>query len=60
MMEHGERVAREIGAEYIVTYRPKHPLSAAKPGEYRRVEVASRRAGLYLRTRRGYFVPQQQ
>jgi hypothetical protein len=47
-------VAREIGAEYIVTYRPKRPLSAAKPGEYRRVEVAARRVGLYLRTRRGY------
>jgi len=60
MMSHAEKVAREIGAEYIVTYRPKRPLSAAKPGEYRRVEVASRRVGLYLRTRRGYFVPQQQ
>ena len=60
MMSHGEKVAREIGAEYIVTYRPKRPLSAAKPGEYRRVDVASRRVGLYLRTRRGYFVPQQQ
>jgi VWFA-related protein len=60
MMNHAEQVAREIGAEYIVTYRPKRPLSAAKPGEYRRVEVASRRSGLYLRTRKGYFVPQSQ
>jgi VWFA-related protein len=60
MLAHAEQVARQIGAEYIVTYRPKRPLSAAKPGEYRRVEVASRRAGLYLRTRRGYFVPQSQ
>lgn len=59
MLAQGERVAREIGAEYIVTYRPKRPLSEAKPGEYRRVEVASRRVGLYLRTRRGYFVPEQ-
>jgi len=59
MVAHAEKVAREIGAEYIVTYRPKRPLAAAKPGEYRRVEVASRRAGLYLRTRRGYFVPSQ-
>jgi len=60
MFAHAERVAREIGAEYIVTYRPKRPLSAAKPGEYRRVEVAARRVGLYLRTRRGYSVPEAQ
>jgi len=60
MVTHADQVAREIGAEYIVTYRPKRPLSAAQPGEYRRVEIASRRVGLYLRTRRGYFVPQSQ
>jgi VWFA-related protein len=57
MMGQAEKVAREIGAEYIVTYRPKKPLATAAPGEYRRVEVASRRVGLYLRSRRGYFVP---
>jgi VWFA-related protein len=56
MIAHAEQVSREIGAEYIVTYRPKRPLSSAQPGEYRRVEIASRRVGLYLRTRRGYFV----
>ena len=60
MMSHADRVAREIGAEYIVTYRPTRPLSAAKPGEYRRVEVASRRVGLYLRSRKGYVVPAQE
>lgn len=57
MITQAEQVAREIGAEYIVTYRPKKPLVSAEPGEYRRVEVASRRVGLYLRSRRGYFVP---
>ena len=60
MMDHADRVAREIGAEYIVTYRPKRPLSAAKPGEYRRVEVAARRVGLYLKSRKGYVVPAQE
>ena len=60
MFAQAERVASQIGAEYIVTYRPKRPLSEAKSGEYRRVEVAARRVGLYLRTRRGYFVPQPQ
>ena len=57
MIAQSEEVAREIGAEYVVTYRPKRPLADAKPGEYRKVEVASRRVGLYLRSRRGYIVP---
>lgn len=50
-------VARAIAAEYVVTYRPKRPLAEAKPGEYRRIEVASRRTGLNLQARRGYVVP---
>jgi hypothetical protein len=53
-------VAREIGAEYVLTYRPKRPLAVAAAGEYRRVEVASRRVGLTLRSRRGYVVPTEQ
>lgn len=57
MIAKGEEVARAIGAEYVVTYRPTRPLAEAKPGEYRKVEVASRRVGLYLRSRRGYVVP---
>jgi VWFA-related protein len=58
MIAKGDELARDIGAEYIVTYRPTRPLAEAKPGEYRKVEVASRRVGLYLRSRRGYVVPQ--
>ena len=57
MIAKGEEVARDIGAAYVVTYRPTRPLAEAKPGEYRKVEVASRRVGLYLRSRRGYVVP---
>jgi len=57
MILKGDEVARDIGAEYIVTYRPTRPLAEAQPGEYRKVEVASRRVGLYLRSRRGYVVP---
>ena len=60
MITQSEEVAREIGAEYVVTYRPTRPLAAAQPGEYRKIEVASRRVGLYLRSRRGYIVPNQQ
>lgn len=57
MIAKGEEVARDIGAEYVVTYRPTRPLAEAQPGEYRRVQVGSRRVGLYLRSRRGYVVP---
>jgi hypothetical protein len=56
-MTQADTVARDIGSQYVLTYRPTHPLSQAKPGEYRKVEVASRRVGLYLRSRKGYEVP---
>ena len=52
-MAQAREAARDIGAEYVVTYRPKRPLAAAKQGEYRRIEVASRRVGLSLRSRQG-------
>jgi len=57
MISQAAEVAGDIGAEYVVTYRPKKPLSSARVGEYRRIEVASRRVGLSLRSRRGYVVP---
>jgi len=60
MLAEANEVARAIGAEYVVTYRPKRPLAEAKPGEYRRIEVASRRVGLNLQARHGYVVPQVQ
>lgn len=60
MLAEANEVARAIGAEYVVTYRPKRPLAEAKPGEYRRIEVAARRVGLNLQARRGYVVPQVQ
>jgi VWFA-related protein len=56
MVGEATAVARDIGAEYVVTYRPKRPLVAAEPGEYRRIQVTSRRVGLSLRSRRGYIV----
>ena len=59
MLIQANEVARAIGAEYVVTYRPKRPLAEANPGEYRRIEVASRRVGLSLHSRRGYIVPQE-
>ncbi|MDX6611498.1 MAG: Ca-activated chloride channel [Blastocatellia bacterium] len=58
MLKQSDEVAREIGAQYVVTYRPARPLSESKPGEYRRIEVASRRVGLHLSARRGYVTTQ--
>ena len=60
MLAQANEVARAISAEYVVTYRPKRPLAEATPGEYRRIEVASRRPGLNLQSRRGYVVPTPQ
>ena len=54
MLSEADKVAREIGSEYVVTYRPTKPLATARPNEYRRIEVASRRVGLSVRSRRGY------
>jgi VWFA-related protein len=56
MIEMGAEVAREIGSQYVITYRPKRPLASAPPNEYRRIRVAPRRIGLQLRARRGYVV----
>jgi len=60
LLSEAERLARDIGSQYVVTYRPTRSLAFAKPGEYRKVEVASRRVGLYLRSRRGYIVTNPQ
>ena len=60
MIAQGRTVAREIGAQYVLTYRPKRPLATAPPTEYRRLTVSPRRIGLVLRSRRGYVVASQQ
>lgn len=56
MVAQADEVARDIGAQYVVTYTPRKPLASARSGEYRHLEVASRRVGLQLRSRRGYVV----
>jgi VWFA-related protein len=60
MRREGREVARDIGAQYVITYKPKRPLSSSEPGEYRRVKVALRRQGLTVRSRNGYVVPAAQ
>ena len=60
MREEGREVARDIGAQYVVTYKPKRPLASSSPGEFRRIKVALRRQGLTVRSRNGYTVPVRQ
>jgi VWFA-related protein len=42
-----EKVARDIGAQYVVTYSPKRPFDSAH-GERRKAEALSRKIGLQL------------
>lgn len=60
MRGEGREVARDIGAQYVITYKPKRPLAEARPGEYRRIKVALSRQGLTVRSRNGYTVPANQ
>ena len=55
LLAQADLVARDIGAQYVVTYTPKRPLAQAAAGEYRHIEVAPRRTGVRLRARRGYI-----
>jgi VWFA-related protein len=58
MLGQADEVARDVDARYVVTYRPQRPLApgdaAAATGDYRKVDVLSRRGGLFVRARRGY------
>lgn len=47
-----EKVARDVGAQYVVTYRPLRPFAEGGTGERRLAEVSARRMGLQLFTLR--------
>lgn len=49
-------LAREVDSQYVVTYRPKSGVVLKSSEEIRRLEVVSRRVGLYVRSRRSYVV----
>jgi VWFA-related protein len=51
MIEQSRRIAGEIAAQYTITYKPRRPFKA---NERRIIEVASRRVGLQLETRRRF------
>ena len=47
-----KRVEEELGSYYLLSYAPKND---AWDGRYRRIELRTRRAGLVVQARRGYF-----
>jgi hypothetical protein len=47
-----ERVARDIAAQYVITYAPSRPFTPGDSRDRRRVEVRPRRSGLRLVTLR--------
>ena len=57
MLTSVEEIARNVDSQYVVTYKPKRSFAAGVEGEYRRVEVAARRVGLVVSSRRGYVTP---
>jgi VWFA-related protein len=57
MIDDGAECANLIDSQYVVTYKPRRPLESAPEGQTRRIDVASRRVGLRLVSRRQYVVP---
>ena len=56
MVREAHEVARDISAQYVMSYKPVPPLASTGPLEYRRLEVLSRRVGLTIKSRRGYVI----
>jgi hypothetical protein len=52
VLELASKVARDVGAQYVVTYTPLRPFAEGGTGERRRAEVSARRMGLQLFTLR--------
>jgi hypothetical protein len=57
MIDDGAEAAQLIDSQYVVTYKPRRALASAREGEIRRIDVASRRVGLKLVSRRQFVVP---
>jgi VWFA-related protein len=57
MIDDGARAARLIDSQFVVTYKPRRSLATSREGEVRRIEVASRRVGLTLLSRRQFVIP---
>jgi len=57
MIDDGTEAAKLIDSQYVVSYKPRRALASSRPGEVRVIDVASRRVGLSLISRRQYVVP---
>jgi len=57
MLMNVEEIARDVDAQYVITYKPKRSFASGVDGEYRRIEIAPRRVGLVVSARRGYVAP---
>jgi len=57
MIDDGTEAAKLIDSQYVVSYKPLRALASSRPGEVRVIDVASRRVGLSLISRRQYVVP---
>jgi VWFA-related protein len=60
MIADGAKVAHQIDAGYLVTYRPSPSLASANQNYIRQVEIISRRVGLNIISRRSYVVGAKQ
>jgi VWFA-related protein len=56
MLAAAEEVAHSVNSYYVITFKPTRQLAIASRGEYRRIQVVSRRVGLNLWARKGYEV----
>lgn len=56
MIAQGAEVAREIDAQYTLTYTPRRPVAGVTATEYRRLRIVPRRPNLQIQARRGYVV----
>jgi VWFA-related protein len=54
MLNEATAAAHDIDSQYVIAYKPQRPLSEAKRGEYRKLDVIPRRVGLLVRSKRGY------
>ena len=52
MIQQAVEVAQLVDSQYVITYTPQRSINA-KVGEYLKIDVISRRAGLKVRARRG-------
>lgn len=59
MIEETAAIAKIVDSQYVITYAPKRALKDSPPGEIRRIEVSSKRAGLQIEASRKFVVAEK-